>query len=95
MEIHFGKTYEVAEIDDTGSVMEAETTYLGGVPIDKRLRVERRIKVSSQQEELSSYLQFRDETRNLRNAEFRIEYSAKANKEGSYYVVWAYCVRKA
>jgi len=48
MEVHFGKTYEVAEIDDTGSVMETETTFLGGVPIDKRLRVERRIKVTTE-----------------------------------------------
>lgn len=95
MNILFGKTYEVAEIDNDGSVMETETTYLGGVPIDKRLRVERRIKVSSQQEELSSYLQFRDETRNLREAAFRIEHSAKANQEGSYYVIWEYCVKKA
>lgn len=92
--IHFGKTYEVAEIDGEGSLMETETTYLSDVPIDKRLRIERRIKVYNQQEELNSYLQFRDETRNLRQAEFAIEHSAKANNEGSYYVVWKYTVKK-
>ena len=94
MDVQFGKIVERTQLDNEGSYIETESTILNYEPVDEKQRFEVRVKVRSEQDELTEYLRFRDETRHMRNAEFGIEHSGKANTEGAYYIVKKYTIRK-
>ena len=91
--IQYGKKLDTIPLDSEGSFLVDETTVMDFVPVDTRQRFEIRVRVKSEQEELTEFLRFRDETRHMRNAEFRIEHTGKANAEGCWYVVKCYVIR--
>lgn len=91
--IQYGKKIETTQLDEEGSTVTNETTMMDFKPVDNRQRFEIRVKVGSEKEELTEFLRFRDETRNMRNAEFRIEHTGKANEQGFWYVVKCYVIR--
>lgn len=91
--IQYGKRIETTQLDENGSFVTNETTVMDFRPVDNRQRFEIRVRVANQQEELAEYLRFRDETKHMRNAEFRIEHTGKANEQGYYYIVKCYTIR--
>ena len=91
--IQYGKKINTYQLDEEGSFMIDETTVIDFKPVDNRQRFEIRVRVHNEKEELTEYLRFRDETRNMRNAEFAIEHTGKANAEGAYYIVKKYTIR--
>jgi len=93
MNIEYGKTIETTVIDEEGSFIVNEIVIVKGEPADQRVQIEKRFRVSTEQEELTSYLQFRDQTRHLRDAAFRIEHKGNANRTGDYYVIWCYSIK--
>lgn len=91
--IRYGKKIETTQLDDNGSFVVSESTIMDYQPVDQRQRFEIRVKVHSDQEELTEFLKFRTETKKMRNAEFRIEHTNKANQEGCWYVIKCYTIR--
>jgi hypothetical protein len=91
--IRYGKKTETTQLDNNGSFVVSESTIMDYQPVDQRQKFEIRVKVHSDQEELTEFLKFRTETKKMRNAEFRIEHTNKANQEGAWYVVKIYTIR--
>jgi len=91
--IQYGKKFDTVQLDGEGSFMTNEETVMDFKPVDTRQRFEIRVKVANEKEELTEFLRFRDETRNMRNAEFRVEHTGKANAEGYWYIVKCYTIR--
>lgn len=94
MEIQYGKETIVVELDEMGSSMTDEVTLMDFNRVDNRQRFEIRVKVHSPQEELTEFLKFAEDTRNLSNAEFRIERTARANADGAWYIVKVFTIKK-
>lgn len=67
------------------------TTYVDSKPTDVKEIPEVRVKVVNEQEVLTEFMKFRDETRDMRKAQFRVEHTEAAEKAGHYYIVktWA------
>lgn len=92
--IQYGKQVDVTKLDEEGSIVTEEKTIMDFKEVDNKQRFEIRVKVHDDKEELSEYLQFRTDTKDMANAEFRIEHTAIGNKQGFYYVIKCYTVRK-
>jgi len=91
--MEYGKHITTTQIDDNGSTLEKETSYSNSDPIDVKERYEIRVRVYNAQDEMTEFLKFRDETKDMAKAEFRIEHTDKANKNGAYYIVKCWTIR--
>jgi hypothetical protein len=87
MDIQYGKSERITKMDDNGSVMIESATLHDGVETDVKTRFEIRVRVTSEKDVLTQFLQWRSDTKFMTKAEFRIEHTAIGNKEGYFYVV--------
>jgi len=83
--MEYGKIKTTTETED-GSITN-EQTLMGSRVVDIRQRYELRSKVLSEQQELTAWLKFRDETRDLKIVEFRVEHTEQGDQQGFWYVV--------
>lgn len=92
--IQYGKQVDTTTLDQEGSKVIEEKTIMDFKEVDNKQRFEIRVKVHNEKEELSEYLQFRADTKDMTHASFNIEHTAIGNKQGFWYVIKVYTVRK-
>lgn len=64
-----------------------DETLRDGQVVDAKQHYEVRVRVNSHEEELTAYLQFRDQTKDQKSCEFRIEHTMNGDKEGYWDIV--------
>lgn len=92
--IQYGKQIDETKLDEEGSKVIEERTIMDFKEVDNKQRFEIRVKVHNDKEELAEFLQFRSDTKDMAHASFNIEHTAIGNKQGFYYVIKVYTVRK-
>jgi len=91
--IEFGNKIETIQLDHEGSFMVNESVIQKFEPTINQQRFEIRTRVRDQKEELTEFLRFRDETKDMWNVEFQIERSKAGEKNGYYYVIKKYTIK--
>lgn len=94
-DVKYGRVEREETLDVNGSTKTVSAVVHDGNPTDVKTRYEVRVRVHNEKEELTEYLKFRNETRAMTKAEFRIEHTAIGNKGGFYYVVKCWTVHGA
>lgn len=69
------------------TIVVTDDTLRNGKIVDRRNRYEVRVRVSSAQEELTEFLKFRDETKELKEAEFRVERTKLGDELGYWDII--------
>ena len=83
--IQYGKQVDTTKLDDEGSYVVEEKTIMDFKEVDNKQRFEIRVKVHDEKEELSEYLQFRTDTKDMANAEFLSPIIKKKQNNGLGY----------
>lgn len=91
--IQYGKRREKVYLDEEGSFMIDHTVVFDYKDQTNYQQFEIRTRVNNSQQELAEYLRFRDETKDLAQAEFGIDHTKDGNEKGYYYVIKRYTIR--
>lgn len=94
MQIDYGKVTTEVAIDDEGSINNIEQTVVNGQLKSIFDHYEVRVRVTSFEQEIEEYIEFRKFTAELPNCQFKIEHTATAQKQGFYYVVKCFTVKR-
>lgn len=90
--MNYGRVKTVVKLEDGD--FTNEQVLMGGKVVDAHQRYEVRSRVLSEQQELTAWLKFRDETRGYKTVEFKVEHTDQGDKDGFWYVVCCWTTAK-